>query len=62
MLVIVIPDVHLKYWLFRQADNLLKHGVADTAVCLMDIPDDWFSSSTTLRHIRRRSRSRGSRC
>lgn len=41
MLVIVIPDVHLKYWLFRQADNLLKHGAADTAVCLMDIPDDW---------------------
>ena len=33
MLVIVIPDVHLKYWLFRQADNLLKHGAADTAVC-----------------------------
>ena len=29
MNVLVIPDVHLKPWMFERA------------VCLMDIPDDW---------------------
>ena len=41
MFVLVIPDVHLKPWMFQKADNLLRHGVADRAVCLMDLPDDW---------------------
>lgn len=41
MKVLVIPDVHLKPWMFAQADNLLRHNIADLAVCLMDIPDDW---------------------
>ena len=41
MRVIVIPDVHLKPRLFDHAQNILKSGKADRAVCLMDIPDDW---------------------
>ncbi len=41
MKVLVIPDVHLKPAMFLKADELMKQGVADRAVCLMDIPDDW---------------------
>ena len=41
MKVLVIPDVHLKPWMFTQASSLLKVGCADLAVCLMDIADDW---------------------
>lgn len=41
MRVLVIPDVHLKPWIFDRAESLLKTGKADRAVCLMDVPDDW---------------------
>ena len=41
MKVLVIPDVHLKPQMFKQAAALLQAGVAGRAVCLMDIPDDW---------------------
>lgn len=41
MKVLVIPDVHLKYDMFKQAQNFMEAGVADKAVCLMDIADDW---------------------
>jgi len=41
MKVLVIPDVHLKPVMFHRASVLMKQGVADRAVCLMDIPDDW---------------------
>ena len=41
MKVLVIPDVHLKPWMFHDAARLMERGVADRAVCLMDIPDDW---------------------
>ena len=41
MRVLVIPDVHLKAWLFDKAEEILEAGRADMAVCLMDIPDDW---------------------
>ena len=41
MKVLVIPDVHLKPFMFKQAAELMKKSVADRAVCLMDIPDDW---------------------
>lgn len=39
--ILVIPDVHLKPWMFERADALLKLGVAEKAACLMDIPDEW---------------------
>jgi hypothetical protein len=41
MRVLVIPDIHLKPWIFDKAEEILKAGNADNAVCLMDIPDDW---------------------
>ena len=41
MRVLVIPDVHLKPWMFDQAAKLLEQGMAEKAVCLMDIADDW---------------------
>lgn len=41
MKVLVIPDIHLKTWIFDRAENILKAGKADRAVCLMDMPDDW---------------------
>lgn len=41
MKVLVIPDIHLKPYIFVRAKELLTAGIADIAVCLMDIPDDW---------------------
>lgn len=41
MKVLVIPDVHLKPWMFERASELMKETDIDRAVCLMDIPDDW---------------------
>ena len=41
MKILVIPDVHLKPWMFDRASEILKSGAAEKAVCLMDIPDDW---------------------
>lgn len=41
MKVLVIPDIHLKPCIFKRAKELLREGIADTSVCLMDIPDDW---------------------
>lgn len=41
MKVLVIPDIHLKTWIFDRAEEILKAGKADRAVCLMDMPDDW---------------------
>lgn len=41
MKVLVIPDVHLKPRLFDRAERILRDKRADTAVCLMDIADDW---------------------
>ena len=41
MKVLVIPDVHLKPWMFDRASEILNMKKADCAVCLMDIADDW---------------------
>jgi predicted phosphodiesterase len=41
MKILVIPDIHLKTWIFDRAENILNENRADMAVCLMDIPDDW---------------------
>ena len=41
MKVLVIPDCHLKGWLYKNAVDLMEKGIADLAVSLMDIPDDW---------------------
>ena len=41
MKILVIPDVHLKPWMFRRASELMEENIADKTVCLMDIADDW---------------------
>lgn len=41
MKVLVIPDVHLKPWMFKRAAEIMDSENIDRAVCLMDIPDDW---------------------
>lgn len=41
MKVLVIPDIHLKPWMFERASEIMRSGAAERAVCLMDIPDDW---------------------
>ena len=41
MKILVIPDVHLKPWMFQRASELMNEMEADRAVCLMDIADDW---------------------
>ncbi len=41
MKVLVIPDIHLKTDIFSSAMNLMRQGIAERAVCLMDIADDW---------------------
>lgn len=41
MRILVIPDIHLKTWIFDRAEAILKADKADRAVCLMDMPDDW---------------------
>lgn len=41
MRILVIPDIHLKTWIFDRAEDILKADKADRAVCLMDMPDDW---------------------
>jgi len=39
--ILVIPDIHLKGWMFDRAAELMNYGVAEKTVCLMDIPDEW---------------------
>lgn len=39
--ILVIPDVHLKPWMFDRASALMSTNIADKALCLMDIPDNW---------------------
>lgn len=41
MNILVIPDVHLKWWMFDRATVLMNYGMADKTVCLMDLPDEW---------------------
>lgn len=41
MQILVIPDIHLKPWIFDRAEDILESNKADRAVCLMDIPDNW---------------------
>lgn len=41
MRVLVIPDVHLKGWMFDWAEEIGQKEKVDAYVCLMDIADDW---------------------
>ncbi len=39
--VFVIPDVHLKPWMFDKAEELLSRSEYDKIVCMGDLVDDW---------------------
>lgn len=41
MKILVIPDVHLKPKIFDMADNILKAQLADGAIQMGDMVDDW---------------------
>ncbi len=41
MKVLVIPDIHLKPYMFDSAKTLLENNLAHKAVCLGDLADDW---------------------
>lgn len=41
MRVLVIPDIHLKGWIFDWAEKIGQKEKVDAYVCLMDIADDW---------------------
>ena len=38
---IIIPDVHLKPWMFDEAEKILDVIDYDFIVCLGDLVDDW---------------------
>ena len=46
MRVLIIPDVHLKPWMFRRASEMLENEAADRAVCLMDLADSHWGTPT----------------
>ncbi|MBP3783275.1 MAG: metallophosphoesterase [Butyrivibrio sp.] len=39
--VLVIPDVHLKTWMFNQALDIMENSDCENAVVLGDLVDDW---------------------
>ncbi len=41
-MVFVVPDVHLKPWMFEKADELVSAGAYDSVVMLGDLVDDWY--------------------
>ena len=40
--VFIIPDVHLKPWMFEKASQLILEGSFDAVVMLGDLVDDWY--------------------
>ena len=52
MKILVIPDIHLKPWMFERAAQIMRSGEAEQAVCLMDIPDDWDEQGNIELYIR----------
>lgn len=52
MKVLVIPDIHLKPYIFTRAKEILHKGDAEMAVCLMDIADDWRKEYMLEEYIR----------
>lgn len=41
MKILVIPDVHLKPWMFKEADEIMQEYHPDNVLSLGDIPDDF---------------------
>ena len=40
--IFIIPDVHLKPWIFEKASALADKGAYDAVVMLGDLVDDWY--------------------
>ena len=40
--IFIIPDVHLKPWIFEKASALVAKGIYDAVVMLGDLVDDWY--------------------
>ncbi len=47
MKVFIIPDVHLKPWMFKKSDELVSKGDYDVIVMLGDLVDDWYQENNT---------------
>lgn len=60
MKIIVIPDVHLKPWMFERASELMDEEKLDGAVCLMDLPDTGAMARTSTSISRRMMQRPGS--
>ena len=41
MKILVIPDVHLKPWIFDKAEELMNKYHLDNVVFIGDLVDDW---------------------
>lgn len=52
MKMLVIPDIHLKSWMFDDADKILRDKKADRAVVLGDIVDDFGCDGDCLSYER----------
>ena len=39
--VLIIPDIHLKPWILKQADEIIEKQAFDRIIFLGDIADDW---------------------
>ena len=46
--VFVIPDVHLKTWMFKRATELIQKGDYDTIIMLGDLVDDLDSAEVEV--------------
>ena len=45
--VFVIPDMHLKPWMFEKASELIAKASYDAVVMLVDLVDDWGQDKNT---------------
>ena len=43
--ILVIPDVHLKLWMFDEADIIMRNEDIQIAIVLGDLADDWDKSA-----------------
>ncbi len=40
--IFMIPDVHLKPWMFEKVSDLVTKGSYDAVVMIGDLVDDWY--------------------
>ena len=48
MKVLIIPDVHLKPWIFDQAEDIMRDKGFDRAVFIGDLVDDWDTRAMSI--------------